>query len=186
MTTWTPPLVYSSRLPKATLFATLLFTDEAGRLLLLRPGQSDYTRTMLSEIDGLDAPVAPLAAWPGTTCNRDTCLIELARGGRTWRILALRTQGPLPAGPLARACAAVDIVIASQKLFGTCAPALLRADHAVLQRTGGLALDLTRRSVTTVADSEGQHPWWRAPHRLVSTDPDFAPPDEAGPAPRPQ
>ena len=36
----------------------------------------------------------------------------------------------------------------------------------MLMRTGGLALDLVRRNVTTVEDSEGEHPWWRAPHML--------------------
>lgn len=169
----------------------LALTDPAaGRLLILRPGRSDYTRTMLSEVDGLDAPAVPLAAWPGTTCNRDACLIELARGGRIWRVLALMDHAHLPAGPLARACAGVDIVVAADKLFGTCTPALLRADHTVLQRTGGLALDLARRRIATVADSEGAHPWWRAPHRLASTAPDFddaadAATDPVSPAPGP-
>jgi competence protein ComEC len=31
----------------------------------------------------------------------------------------------------------------------------------MLDETGGLSLDLTRREVTAVADSQGEHGWWR-------------------------
>lgn len=36
MTPWIPPEQYSAALPKATVFAGLMFTDEAGRLLQLK------------------------------------------------------------------------------------------------------------------------------------------------------
>ena len=43
---------------------------------------------------------------------------------------------------------------------------MIKADRVLMMRTGGLALDLVNRTATTVEDGEGEHPWWRAPHRL--------------------
>ncbi|HZU65506.1 MAG TPA: ComEC/Rec2 family competence protein [Novosphingobium sp.] len=136
-----------------------------GRLLLLRPGKSDFTRATMLEAAGISGDVAPLESWPGARCNPDACLVQLSRGGRIWRLLVLRKEAMRMApAALARACAAVDIVVARGKIFGPCAPGLIRADHVLLLRTGGLALDLVNRRVASVGESEGDHPWWRAPH----------------------
>ena len=67
---------------------------------------------------------------------------------------------------MARACASADIVVSPRILYGPCQPALLKADKALLTRTGGLALDLAGRRVVAVADGEGDHPWWRAARHL--------------------
>jgi competence protein ComEC len=144
-------------------------------LTLLHEGKSAFTREMMADLTGIEAAdnaakAQSLTDWPGARCNRNACLIELARAGRSWRILVLRGDARLPADPLATACAGVDIVIASAKLYSPCHPVLLKADRAVLMRSGGLALDLERRTVATVEAGEGDHPWWRAPHQLSHSD----------------
>jgi competence protein ComEC len=135
-------------------------------LLIFREGRSSFTRDAMLEAAGIAGRVAPLDSWPGAHCNHDYCLVELSRGGRLWRILIARTKARVPGDQLASACAGVDIVIAQQKLFGPCHPALIRADRSLLMRTGGLALDLVNRTVSTVEAGQGDHPWWRAPHRM--------------------
>ena len=57
----------------------------------------------------------------------------------------------------------VDIVISDRWLPRSCRPELLKADRRLLSRTGGLAIDLAARHVTTVAQTQGEHGWWRAP-----------------------
>jgi len=54
-------------------------------------------------------------------------------------------------------------VVAQQRIFAPCRPRGLRADEPVLYRTGGMALYLGSGRIATVAQSQGQHPWWRAP-----------------------
>lgn len=143
-------------------------SPDGGRLMVLRLGKSDYERESLLEAAGMTGEVRPLVEWPGAHCNPAFCLVEASRGGRVWRILAARGKVRSSDAALAEACAGVDIVVARDKLYGPCRPALLKADREMLMRTGGIALDLVNRRVVTVADSEGQHPWWRAPRRLPS------------------
>ena len=137
-----------------------------GELLLLRMGRSTYNRDMFREMTGFSGEAAPLDGWPGARCNHDFCAVELARGGRIWRVLVVRTLAVAPYAAMARACAGADIVVSPRVLYGPCQPALLKADKALLARTGGLALDLAGRRVVAVADGEGDHPWWRAARHL--------------------
>ncbi len=130
---------------------------------------------------GLTGHVAPLDSWPGARCNHDFCAVELTRGGRVWRVLIARTEAVAPYTEMARACASVDIVVSPRTLYGPCRPALLKADKALLMRTGGLALDLEARRIASVADSEGEHPWWRGLQRLAGQDDD----DSQIPGPEP-
>ena len=139
---------------------------DGAQLLVLRPSKQPLGRDAMTEVSGMAGSEAPLAQWPGVQCNRDFCLVELARGGRTWRILVARGKARLNDEVLRPACAGVDIVIARDKVWGPCHPGLLKADRVILMRTGGLALDLEHRSIVAVADSQGEHPWWRAPHRM--------------------
>ena len=141
-------------------------SEDAASLMVLHQGRSSYTRETLLEAAGISSNIAPLTEWPGAACNTDFCQMELSRGGRLWRILIARNKAFIPYAAMARACAGADIVVTQVRLYGPCHPALLKADRAMLMRTGGLALDLVRRNVTAVEDSEGEHPWWRAPHRL--------------------
>ena len=169
--------------------------DGAG-LMVLRQGRSGFAGQTMLELTGMTGRGALLETWPGARCNHDFCLIELARGGRSWRILVARNDAFIRYDEQARACAGVDIVIAPHKLFGPCHPAMLKADKVMLMRTGGIALDLVERRVRTVEDQEGEHPWWRAPHRMPShTEDDDWPADppaadtataRSGAAPAPQ
>jgi competence protein ComEC len=65
---------------------------------------------------------------------------------------------------MVHACAEADIVIADRRLPRACAPCWLKADAAMLRRTGGLAITLGERPrVATVAALEGAHPWRATP-----------------------
>ena len=150
----------------------------AGRLLILREGRSSFTRDAMLSIAGMVGEVMPISQWPGARCNRDACAIELARGGRNWRLLVMRRDSWTDYAGMDKACAGVDIVIASQKLFSPCRPSMVKIDKTLLLRTGGMAFDLENRTVRTVAEGEGEHPWWRFPHRLARPVDDT--PEEAG------
>jgi competence protein ComEC len=136
------------------------------RLLILREGRSTFTRDAMQASAGMAGDVVPIEDWAGARCNRDVCLFHLERGGRDWRILVVRRTAWDLAMDLRAACAAVDIAILPQKYPGTCRPGIALIDKALLLRTGGMAFDLDRRSVTTVAAGEGEHPWWRHPRRM--------------------
>ena len=138
-----------------------IVSQDGARLMILREGRSSFTRDEMLEVAGMAGGIALLDHAPGARCNHDFCLVELDRGGRVWRLLIARTRAAASSPDLARACAGVDIVVAQQKLLGPCHPALIKADRALLMQTGGLALDLVGRRVTSVAATQGQHPWWR-------------------------
>lgn len=141
-------------------------TSEGGSLLVLREGRSDFAKENLQEIAGMAGEVRLLDDWPGARCNRDFCAVELNRGGREWRLLIARGKDLVDLRALASACARVDIVIADRRLPYACRPAFLKADRTMLGQTGGLTLDLTNRTLTTVAESQGTHGWWHpAPKR---------------------
>jgi hypothetical protein len=53
----------------------------------------------------------------------------------------------IPQADLAQACSRADIVIARQALDPSCRPAQLRADGALLERSGGLSLDLRHGTI---------------------------------------
>ncbi len=145
-------------------------SDNGAQLMILHQGRSSFTRNEMLEVAGMAGDSAPLDSWPGAHCNREFCLVELRRGGRNWRLLVARRRISLPDDVLAQACAGVDIVIAQQVLAGPCHPALIKADRALLMQTGGLALDLASRQVTSVASTQGDHPWWRAWDRAQTDD----------------
>ena len=132
-------------------------------LLLLRDTRSGFTRDNMTELTGFEGTPLPLSEWPGADCNRDACVLDIERAGRTWRVLMTRTREYLEIEALNAACAASDIVISDRRLPRTCLPRWLKADRAMLGETGGLAIVLERQQVTAVADTQGAHGWWRAP-----------------------
>lgn len=139
---------------------------ERGRLLILREGHSTFAREMMLEAAGMAGEVVPIEDWAGARCNRELCLFRLKRGDRAWRVLVVRRVAWDLGMDLRAACAGVDIAILPQKDVDGCRPGMALIDKTLLLRTGGMALDLERRSVRTVAEEEGEHPWWRFPHRM--------------------
>lgn len=140
-----------------------LIDPQSRQLLILGQGRSTYARDMMQEAMGASGEAMPIEQWRGAECNESFCRITIRQGGRDWRILAARSGGMVEEQAMAAACAYVDIVVSRVALSPSCRPRLLRADEPVLYRTGGIALYLAQGRTVTVAQSQGQHPWWRAP-----------------------
>ena len=137
----------------------LAVKTDNGQLALLRAGAGDYARSILGETAAIAGDAVPLDDMPGARCNGDGCSFVLERGGRSWRIIAIRSRYMLPAMELAAACRRADIVISSRRLPWSCKPLWLKADRAMLEQTGGLAFYLSQGRVTTVASENAHHPW---------------------------
>lgn len=135
--------------------------EAAGELLVLRASRSSYVRDNLTEMAGMNGAVRQLSDWPGARCSRDFCAIDLHRGGRDWRLLIARSSDHVPVRELAAACDRADIVIADRRLPKACQPAILKADRRLLANSGGLAIDLDKRRIRSVSQSQGEHGWWR-------------------------
>ncbi len=147
--------------------------EQDGRtLVMLKQGRSTFVRDAMLEAAGLEmAGMAgkplPIEAWKGAQCNEGFCRLTLTRAAkgdmRNWTLLVARSKWLAGEREMAAACASVDIVIAQTKIFGPCHPRLMKVDEPVLYRSGGIALTLAQGRIATVAQSQGQHPWWRAP-----------------------
>ena len=109
----------------------------------------------------MDGEPVAIEHWPGAECSRDFCVIVLARGERSWTLLMARSRDRIEERALAAACARSDIVVADRWLPRSCMPKWLKADRRFLSRTGGLALHLSDQHIETVADSQGEHGWWK-------------------------
>lgn len=141
--------------------------QDGEELLVLRGGRNEFARSNLVELSGMAGKERVLAYWPGATCSRDFCALELRRGARDWRLLISRGKDRVDERALAAACDRADIVIADRWLPRSCRPLVLKADRSLLERTGGLAMDLTNGRIRTVAADQGDHGWWR-PNRPIS------------------
>jgi len=144
---------------------TMLAPDGSRRLLSLRDSRSAYTRDNLMELAGVAAEPVPLAEWPGARCSSAFCTVSVRRGGRDWIMLLGRGRTQIEERALAAACAKVDIVIAERFLPRSCRPRWLKADRRLLQQSGGLSINLGAETITSVADHQGNHGWWRAAKR---------------------
>lgn len=144
----------------------LALRGDGGRLATLRPRAGDYVRSAMAERFGDLGDLADLDAANGATCTDDVCRVDISRGGRRWRIVATRSRYLLPYAAFRAECAAADIVVSDRRLPHWCNPRWLKADRAMLSRTGGLAVTLAPVHVETVAQSEGAHPWVLARARL--------------------
>ena len=140
--------------------------ESAEELLVLRDSRSDYTRSNLTESAGMAGELRLLDDWPGAKCNPGYCAITLNRGGRDWQVLLARGKMMVPERALAAACERADVVVSERYLPWTCKPRWLKADRALLERSGGLAIDLEHSTIETVAQGEGAHGWWNPPERL--------------------
>ncbi len=137
--------------------------DGEPRLLALRDSRSSYTRDNLMELAGVAAEPVPLAEWPGARCSSAFCTLRLQRGGRDWDLLLGRGRAQVEERALAAACAEADIVVSERFLPRSCRPRWLKADRRYLEKSGGLAVDLAADRITSVAQSQGAHGWWREP-----------------------
>lgn len=144
---------------------TMPAPDGSRRLLSLRDSRSTYTRDNLMELAGVAAEPVPLAEWPGARCSSAFCTVSIRRGGRDWVILLGRGRTQVEERALAAACAKADIVIAERFLPRSCRPRWLRADRRLLEQSGGLSINLGAETITSVADHQGNHGWWRAADR---------------------
>jgi competence protein ComEC len=136
----------------------LAVMGDDGRLRLLRPRAGDYVRDVLATGTGTSDEALDLDGMAGARCSDDACTAELARGGRRWRLLAVRSRYRLDWRALTAACAWADIVVAERRLPGGCAPHWLKLDAVALRRSGGVAVVLGRGAVRMVRGDD-RHPW---------------------------
>lgn len=131
-----------------------------GPMILLRRQTGDYALQSLSEGAAFQGEAMAIEDWPGARCNADFCSLVLASGPQRHSVLIGRSRERVPERALAAACRRADIVIAGRWLPASCRPRWIKADRALLDRTGGLAIYLEQRSVRTVAQGHAGHPWW--------------------------
>jgi competence protein ComEC len=160
--------------------------EASNELLVLRESRSDYARDNLTETAGMNGETRLLDDWSSARCNRDFCAVVVDRGGRKWQLLIGRGNDYVAERELAAACDRADIVIAPRYLPYSCQPKWLKADRRMLDTSGGLTVDLTKGRVTSVADTQGAHGWWRPPASLPRPPrKDAVPPGGAAPQPSP-
>ena len=117
-------------------------------------------RSMMSEASAFDGDPLALETQRFARCNRDSCVADVVRDGRAWRLLAIRSRDSIDWVTLTRACANADIVVASRRMPRGCTPRWLKLDREALERSGGVSLYLDKEpSISTVGDRLGQHPW---------------------------
>ncbi len=135
--------------------------DDEGRLLVLHPSRSDFTRENLLEAAGMRGEPVALDTWQAADCNDDFCAIVLHRRGRRWDLLVSRSRNYPAERDLAAACQRSDIVISERWLPRSCKPRWLKIDKRFLQRQGGVLLWLDQPHMETVAQSQGHHGWFQ-------------------------
>lgn len=133
-----------------------------GSMAVLRDRAGDYTRSMLSENSGAGDELALLAEAPEARCSADLCLVDVQDGGRRWRVAATRSGYLVPWREMMAVCATSDIVVSERRLPPGCQPRWLKLDRDMLRQTGGVAIELSSRSIRTVRDG-GAHPWKTPP-----------------------
>lgn len=133
----------------------LAVRTSSGELALLRGRAGDYVRDLMSRSAGLDGEPGALE-WLGTAeCSDDFCAADV----RGWRLLASRSGRRVPAEALRKACAEADIVFSERRLPAACRPGWLKADRAMLEKTGGMAIALGARPRVVTVFSGDRHPW---------------------------
>ncbi len=148
---------------------------EGDRLLVLRESRSDYAKDNLLELAGMAGEPVPIVDWPGARCSAEFCVLTLDRGGREWSLLMSRNRELVEERALAAACERADIVISDRYLPYSCRPRWVKADRRMLAYSGGLAIDLSNETVTSVADGQGEHGWWRGDPKPEDPKPESRP-----------
>jgi competence protein ComEC len=166
--------------------------DDKGELVLLRPGAGDYAVSMLSENAAIKVAPKAIDDWDGAACSADICTFAVKTGGRSWSIMATRSNYLVPAMEFAAACKRADIVISERYLPWSCKPRWFKADRDFLERNGGLAVYFDTAFVDSVGRATAHQPWStlgprertpKRPFSQINTDPTSV---KATPAPAPQ
>jgi competence protein ComEC len=138
----------------------MALVDGSGRPALLRDKSGDFVRSLVSENSGYDGEPLAVSDIVGARCNRDACIADVSRAGRSWRVLATRSGQRLDWADITAACKSADIVVSDRWLPKGCTPHWLKLDRKVLESTGGVAIFLDGEPrVETVASRIGAHPW---------------------------
>jgi competence protein ComEC len=150
----------------------LAVIGEDGKPALLRERAGDFIQSIMGEAAGHDGKVRFLDDWPGAQCTRDTCVIDLQRGGRVWTVLATRSTQHLEWTELIAACAAADIVVSERRLPVACTPRWWKLDGSTLKQTGAVAVRLgDPPAVDSVSARIGARPWAQSrPNRYASSE----------------
>ncbi|WP_029131407.1 ComEC/Rec2 family competence protein [Sandarakinorhabdus limnophila] len=131
-----------------------------GRLAHSRERVGDFLIDNWAEAVGSDpASAVWLGTLPLARCSAESCVADVERDGRRWRVLATTGRSLIPRDRFAPACAAADIVVSDRRLPDWCQPRWLKLDAAALAHTGAVAIWLDARRVTTAADAAGDRPW---------------------------
>ena len=130
-------------------------------MISLRGGRGGYMRQALLDDAGLTGQTVAMADWPTARCNSDFCAMTVHADRTATRLLLQRSRARVGTLGLVEACAASDVVVSERSLPLVCRPRWFKADRALFERTGGLAIDLPRRKVTTVSVGRGRHGWER-------------------------
>ena len=140
----------------------LAVVESGGAPRILRPRSGDFVRELFAENSGFDGDPQALDSASFASCSRDSCVADLMRSGRSWRVLSTRSSQRIGWEELVAACARADIVVSDRWLPRGCMPRWLKLDRKALERTGGVAIYLDGRPrVDTVAERLGRHPWAR-------------------------
>lgn len=145
----------------------LAIVSPDGSVALLRGRAGDYVRDMVLENAGTNAEPVSMGRWSGAKCSEDSCVIELNRAGRMWRVLATRTPYQIPSMEMAAACRRVDIVVSDRWLPASCRPKWIKADRSFLEQSGGLALFLSDAKLVSVNDANSHMPWVQAARKAA-------------------
>ena len=138
----------------------LAAVDSEGRPAMLRDKAGDFVMSLMSENSGFDGDPLALSDMAGAHCSHDSCLVDIVRGGRSWRVLATRSGQRIDWAALTAACNNSDIAVSERWLPRGCNPRWLKLDRDTLEDTGGVAIYLgDSPRVMTVAERIGSHPW---------------------------
>jgi competence protein ComEC len=144
----------------------VIAADGTPRILRNRTG--DFMRDVFAESAGFDGDPLVLEEAPFAACSKDSCIADVRKEFRSWRVLATRSSAWLEWSDMVGWCSASDIVVSDRWLPRGCSPKWLKLDRHSLGRTGGLVIYLGKNPrVEAVAEELGQHPWAMPPNSAM-------------------
>lgn len=129
-----------------------------GSVALVRGKAGDFMRETMGEVAGTEV-VEAIDAKSGARCGPDACSLMVGRSAERIRLLATRSADLIDRNTLEPACANADIVVSDRRLPYWCRPRWLKADRTLLSHTGGLTIDVESRTIRSVKEMQGDHPW---------------------------